>query len=284
MSTLPQNMLKMVDDMPAFPKSVHRILELTSDINCNPKELVQVIEHDPVLILKILKLVNSSYFGLAQKISSINHAVVYVGLNTIKNLALSTATIGMLPRKNKAGFDIDAFLLHSLSTAAIAKLLAKNMNVTGTDLFDFFLVGLLHDVGKIVFAQFMPEEFKKAMAKAKKYGVALRRAEKKIIGADHSEVGYMLGEKWQLAPSLTEAIRDHHFPGGYKGQVSVLTEYLFIANQVSKQKKIGFGGEEQVEPLPAALSKKMGMNLDEIIESLEDLESEVEKALLFVRM
>src|SRR3954463_10475687 len=89
-----------VERMPAFPKSVQRILELTRDINCSPKELVAVIEKDPVIAIKILRIVNSAYFSLPSKITSINQSVVYLGLNTLKNLALNFSTIGMLPRQN----------------------------------------------------------------------------------------------------------------------------------------------------------------------------------------
>ena len=112
--------MNMVERMPAFPISVHRVVELTSDINADPKELVAIIEHDPVLLMRILKLANSPYFRLSQKITSVNHAVVIVGFNTVKNMALSIAAIGVLRLKTTAGFDMEGFLLHSLSTATIA--------------------------------------------------------------------------------------------------------------------------------------------------------------------
>ena len=132
----------MVEKMPAFPMSVHRILEITADINADPKELVSIIEHDPVLIMRMLKLANSPYFRLSQKITSVNHAMVIIGFNTVKNMALSIAAIGILRLKISAGFDLEGFLLHSLSTATIAKLFAKNMRVPPKESFDYFLSGL----------------------------------------------------------------------------------------------------------------------------------------------
>ncbi len=97
MGEIRKDLLEIVEKMPVFPRSVHRVIELTSDINSDPRDLVEVIEHDPILIMKVIKLVNSSYFGLAQKITYVNHAVVYIGINTVKNLALSAATLGVLP-------------------------------------------------------------------------------------------------------------------------------------------------------------------------------------------
>src|SRR5262245_9703103 len=107
-------LLKLVDNMPTFPSSAHRIIELTNDMNCAPKDLVKVIEHDPILTLNVLKLVNSAYFGLAAKVTSVKHAVVYLGINTVKNLALSIAAMGALPSQNELGFNMSNFWWHSL--------------------------------------------------------------------------------------------------------------------------------------------------------------------------
>ena len=93
---LSQKLAAAVDGMPAFPKSVQAILDLTRDVNCTPKDLVQVIDKDPVVTVKILKVVNSAYYSLPKQIASVNHAVVFLGFNTIKNLALGIAAIGML--------------------------------------------------------------------------------------------------------------------------------------------------------------------------------------------
>ena len=86
-----ENIKRMVEAMPAFPRSVHKVLELTSDMNCAPKDIVETIEHDPVMTAKMLKLVNSAFYSLPRKITSMKHAVIYIGINTVKNLALSIA-------------------------------------------------------------------------------------------------------------------------------------------------------------------------------------------------
>jgi HD-like signal output (HDOD) protein len=137
---LSQKLAAAVDGMPAFPKSVQAILDLTRDVNCTPRELVHVIDKDPVLTVKILKVVNSAYYSLPKQITSINHAVVFLGFNTIKNLTLGIAAIGMLPRSNAAGFDVQQYLLHSLATASIAKELCGK--VDGADPMDCFIAGL----------------------------------------------------------------------------------------------------------------------------------------------
>ncbi|MDP2169450.1 MAG: HDOD domain-containing protein, partial [Rhodocyclaceae bacterium] len=97
---LERKLTAAVERMPAFPKSVQVILEMTRDINCLPRNLVGVIEKDPVMTIKILRVINSAYYGLPNKITSVGQSVVYLGINTIKNLALSFAAVGILPRFN----------------------------------------------------------------------------------------------------------------------------------------------------------------------------------------
>ena len=128
--TLNEELIVFVEKMPAFPKSVQRVVQLTSVSDSSAKDIVQVIESDPVMTIKILKVINSPFYGMPQKISSIQRAVVHLGLNTIKNLALSVAAMGVLNPRNKADFNINDFLLHSLTTASICKMLAEKLEVS----------------------------------------------------------------------------------------------------------------------------------------------------------
>ena len=280
MDEIRKDLPAMVEKMPAFTQSVHRVIALTSDINSDPKDLVEVIQHDPILMMKILKLVNSPYFGLAQKISSINHAVVYIGVNTVKNLALSTAVVGVLPRTNAAGFDMDGFLRHSLSTAIIARMLAKKAGVTERDVFDFFLSGLIHDFGKIVFAHFLPHEFKKALTMAKEEGIHLYEAEQRVLTADHTQIGSLLGEKWNLPSHLVACLREHH---GQNQENSLIIAAVSAANQISKELKLGYSGENIIECLPKTISDLFGADMAAMIDYLGDVGAEMEKAMIFIK-
>jgi len=268
-----------VDGMPAFPKSVQKILELTRDVNCSPKDLVQVIDKDPVVTVKVLRVVNSAYYSLPKQITSINHAVVYLGFNTIKNLALSIAAIGMLPASNAAGFDGGQYLLHSLSTAGLAKKLALQLD--DADPMDCFIAGLLHDFGKVVFAQFMPEEFKQALALSQDSKTSLHLALRQIVGTDHAVVGAMLVEKWRFSADLVDTIR-HQYSPDLKDTPMIAC--VFAANQISKKLEFGFGGNPYVEELTPTIEKRLGGSLDELITSLGDLTPLFEEAKIFSKI
>jgi putative nucleotidyltransferase with HDIG domain len=275
-SELNRKISDAVEKMPAFPKSVQKILELTRDINCQPKDLVSVIETDPVMTVKILKVLNSAYYSWPNKITSINRSVVYLGFNTIKNLALSIAAIGVLPRESKAGFDIHSYLLHSLAVAGVARLLCTKVGA-GTDPMDCHIGGLLHDFGKVVFAQFMSEEWAAAMVLSRQQEMPLYLAEKEIIGVDHAVVGALLAEKWQFPKSLADSIRFHH--DGEHSE-SVMSACVFAANQISKRLTMGLDGNA-AEELPPTVAARCGGSLDELVDSLGDVSKIVEEAKLF---
>jgi len=276
---LSQKLAAAVDAMPAFPKSVQKILELTRDVNCSAKDLVQVIDHDPVVMVKILKVVNSAYYALPRKITSINHAVVHLGLNPIKNLALSIAAIGMLPQTSAAGFDSQQYLLHSLSTAGLARKIALRLD--DADPMDCFTAGLLHDFGKAVFAQFMPVEFSQALERSKASGGSLHQSLREVIGVDHTVVGAMLVEKWRFAPALVETIRNQH---GDNLIDTDMVACVFAANQISKKLSFGDGGNPHVEPLTPAMARRLGGNLDPLMEKLGDLTQVFEEARIFAKL
>lgn len=276
---LAKKLAAAVDGMPAFPKSVQRVLELTRDVNSTPKDLVEVIDKDPVLTVKVLKVVNSPYYSLPKQITSVGHSVVFLGFNTIKNLALSIAAIGMLPKTNDAGFDGQQYLLHSLATAAIAKQLA--MKLDDADPMDCFIAGLLHDFGKVVLAQFMPKEFRMALDMSQQQGTSLHLALREIMEVDHAVVGAMLVEKWRFAPKLVETIRHQYGP---ELADSDMIASVFGANQISKHLKFGFAGNQLVEAFPAHIAKRLGGTMEEVIERLGDLKPLFEEAQVFSRI
>jgi len=272
---------RMVEAMPAFPRSVHKVLELTSDVNCAPKDIVETIEHDPVMTAKMLKLVNSAFYSLPRKITSMKHAVIYIGINTVKNLALSIATVGMLPTHNKANFDMSAFLLHSLVTGAIARKLSTFVNKEGFDATDFFVAGLLHDFGKVVFVRAMPETFLQAKQMAEAEDVSLIEAEQCLFGANHSQAGAVLGQQWKFPDALVQAIAEHHQPDVTS---NVLRDCVFVANQICKLKQIGHAGNTQVEPFSSSMIQRFDGDIDGLLDKLGDLQSMIDEAETFASL
>ena len=278
---LERRLTAAVDRMPAFPKSVQTILEMTRNINCLPKSLVGVVEKDPVMTMKILRVINSAYYGLPKKISSVGQSVVYLGMNTIKNLALSFAAVGILPRFNTEGFDIQRYLLHSLTVASVARLLCEKHARGEADPGDCYVAGLLHDFGKVVFAQFMSTEFVLALGMAADRSKPLHVAESEVIGADHAFVGALLAKKWQFGATLVDCIRDHHAADAAPGP---MLDCLRMADAICRKHAFGDGGNPWREDELAQLPARFGTDIESVIASLGDLNKHVEDARTFAQI
>lgn len=270
-----------VERMPAFPKSVQKILELTRNINCLPKELVGVIEKDPVMTMKILRVVNSAYYSLPNKVTSVNQAVVYLGINTVKNLALSFAAVGILPSFNAAGFDTQRYLIHSLTTGVLARQLCQKYGQGQADAGDCYIAGLLHDFGKVVFALFLAPEFSHAMALAEEKNVPLHEAELEVIGVEHGYVGAMLASKWQFAQPLVDCIRQHHVADA---EPNAMLDCLRMADQIARQRGQFIAGTPYREDEMPVAGHRFGADPATVAASLGDIEKIVGEAMAFVEM
>lgn len=279
---LNKKLLSAVEKMPAFPRSVQRILELTRDAACSPKDLVQVIEKDPVITIKVLKVINSAYYSFPKKITAINQCIVYLGFNTVKNLALSIAAVGILPKRSHADFAMDQYLMHSLTTASLAKLLSGRLLGGGVDAMDCYIAGLLHDFGKVVFALFMPEEFSAALAMSRRDNLPLHLAEQHCVGADHTVVGSMLAERWQFAQPLVDCIRHHH---SADAEATGMQASLVLANQIAKLVHFGDSGNPCIEAPTQAQLRLFGVTeLSQLMPSQEALDKVLQEAKLFAQL
>jgi len=276
-----EKLIVLVEKMPAFPRSVQQVVQLTSDINASAKDIVRVIECDPVMTVKVLKAINSSFYGLPQKVTSVQRAVVHIGLNTIKNIALGVAAMGMLNANNKANFNTSNFLLHSLTTASISKMLAERISLPSIECGDCFVAGLLHDFGKVVFAEFMPNEFKLALEKSKEQRLPLHQTELEFIGISHTQAGKMLAEKWGLSEMLIDAIAHHH---NLDHNQNALRDCVFVANQISKHKQFGDSGNSLIADFPNPIVARFGQDLPGICEALGDLEAIKTEAQSFINL
>lgn len=273
-------LMHLVERMPAFPQSVTRVIDLSRNIDCQPKEIVRVIEHDPVMTMKLLKLVNSAFYGLPRQITSINHTVITLGINTVKNMALSIATIGMIQKRTMAHFDTDQFLLHSLVTADLARSLALRIDPASRDATDHFVAGLLHDFGKIVLMQFETARFAMALSRAHAENIPLHVAEALVFGFDHADVGAMLSEQWQLPTQFVLTIGSHHRATDH----SLMADVHFAANQLSKYWSLGNSGNPVVDPLPAAVLQRFSLPIPDLAASIGNPELFAVKAHTIMRL
>jgi len=201
--------LDRIEDLPTLPAVAMEVNKMLLDYDTTIKKLSDTIEKDQAVVSKILKLVNSAFFGLRGKISNISHAIVVLGFNTIRNAVVSISIIDAFSVKEGLdGFDITDFWKHSLAVAVTSKYLAEKTGIHPAD--DCFVAGLLHDMGKIVLLQHFKDLFQKVWQAVKENNLSFYEAEKREIPVDHARIGGHLARKWQLPTALVDAIQYHH--------------------------------------------------------------------------
>jgi putative nucleotidyltransferase with HDIG domain len=197
------------ESLPTLPAVVVRVLEVVLDSESSAKDAAEIVASDPALAAKVLKIVNSPAYGLRQKISTIGHAVAMLGFATLKGLVLSVSVFDeLLEKREPTGLDKALFWQHSLAVGAAAKSIAAE---TGFDLpEEAYVAGLLHDVGKVVMDFTMKEKYAEFIERVKVESlnpIALESAE---LGMGHAEAGGQILARWNLPPTLQQAVRYHH--------------------------------------------------------------------------
>ena len=270
-----------LDKMPSLPTTVGKVIQLANDINSSAKDILAVIQLDPVLTAKVLKLINSAFFALPNKVS-LKQAVVLLGINTIKNLALSSAIIGQMGRNKISikSFDQHRFWEHSLGTGISSKLIWKKIHADSQTSDEFFVAGLVHDIGKLVMALALPVLFSKTIQHAHEKKIPSWEAEAQIIGMDHAEVGSMLAQKWGLHESLINSTRKHHQP---EGESSQLTWVIHLANYYVNLKGYTNYPDSNEKEINEKAFEILGLGKEEIDLLLGSLAEELQNAAIFLQ-
>ncbi|MBW7995269.1 MAG: HDOD domain-containing protein [Candidatus Glassbacteria bacterium] len=270
-----------IEKMPSLPTTVGKIIQLANDINSSAKDILAVIQLDPVVAAKVMRLINSAYYGMPNKVS-LKQAVVLLGINTIKNLALSSAVVNQMGKNKIAikSFDQHRFWEHSLGTAIAARAICKKIGTDPTEVDEFFVSGLIHDLGKVVMALSLPMIYSRALKYGEDNKLSGIVAEKEKVGIDHAEVGSMLGLKWSLDEVLVDSILNHHHPAESS---SKLTWVVHVANCFVSANGYENTGEYDTPVVDPRAFEVIGLERAEIEAELADLAEEIEKASVFLQ-
>jgi HD-like signal output (HDOD) protein len=229
--------VREISQIAMLPEITIRIIELVEDPSSTANDLHNVIANDPALCARILKVVNSSFYGLPGQIGSINRAIVLLGLNAVKNIAIS-ASLAKLFRGGQlsAHFSARDLWTHSVSTATAAKVVAETINVAATD--EAFLAGLVHDLGIMVEMQFDRQKLIAVVEQAAPDAEGAPSgdwlaAEEEHFGATHQDFGRGLATKWKFPKSLVEVVSHHHDPMHLSEESRMLPCLIYVAERVA---------------------------------------------------
>ncbi len=275
---------KSIEDIPSLPLTALKIIRLANDLNSPPQTMLETIKVDPVITGKVLQLINSTYFGLATTITDLRQALVMLGSNTIKNLALTSALLQTLKstKQKDSKLDLDALWLRSLSTAVAAKIIAKTAGFPRLQHDEFFLIGLLHDLGKIFIFQFLADEYLDVLNKCHQTKCPLDNAEMDILSMTAPDIGGLLAEKWQLPPNIQAAIKFNRNPE-LAGNFTKICAVIQVAAYITQEKEIGWSDGIPVGSPPTKALEIIGFTYDKLHEPMTILKDEMENAKNFIQ-
>jgi putative nucleotidyltransferase with HDIG domain len=274
-----------INKMPSLPISVTKVIEICNDPRTSPADLNSVIRIDPVLMGNVMKLINSAYYGLTDQVTSLVRAIIMLGINTVKNLSLSTAILGTLSTKEQfQALNMDGFWRHSLCVGAAAKLIAKHIKVDQKNLESYFIAGLLHDIGKIPLNNKLPEEYLLAISISDRKNQSLVKSETEAMEINHTESGHLIVHSWKLGEEIKDAVVYHHTPEIYEGKNKEIVFAITAANYFSNYFEIGFSGDRYPEKPPQFVFDELNVTIDWFEEIEDSVNAEIDKAKIFLNM
>ena len=201
---------KVVEETRGLPALDSVVVHVMNSVveETSARDLAQIIEKDSSVTARILKVINSAYYGLSGHVSTVSHAVPLLGVQVVKNIVLTFSVRDVFSQSRKQGAEFQKLWEHSFSTAVASRLLAGAANYP--DLEGALVAGLLHDIGVLVFMKNDPEEWREALAESQQGGASLCDVEARRFGITHAELGALLAEKWLLPEILVTPIRHHH--------------------------------------------------------------------------
>ena len=275
-----RKLVERVQGLPTLPSMLNNINQMILNPRTSAKEVAQVISSDPALTSKVLRVVNSSFYGFPNRITTITHAIVILGFNTIKSIVLSSTIFDVFRRTVKPGdFDRTEFWKHSIGCGAGAKVIGRRLNYPMLE--ELFIAGLLHDVGKIVMDQFLPDKFVEVLNLVRAKDILIVEAESQVLGATHADVGAWLFEKWNLSKGLVETTRCHHNPA-LASENPKFAEIIHVADILVRAIRFGNGGDAKIPAISEAAWKSLGLQEGELDDLLTQTAQEIEKAMVFL--
>jgi HD-like signal output (HDOD) protein len=262
--------IQNVSALATLPEVTSRIIQTVEDPKSSAGQLHKIIAHDPSLSARILKVVNSAFYGVSGQVGSVDRAIVLLGMTAVKNIAVA-ASLGQLFRGVKLGAGVSPRDLwnHCIGVGVVARELARV--VTGVNSEEIFLAGLIHDVGILVALQTWPEKLQTVCTTVKNTGAPFCDVERQILGVDHQMLGKGLAEMWKFTQSCQNIAGYHHEPSAAAEVHRPLVTLVKIADTICCQEPNGFTLTARSQEIDEETLSYVGLNqshLDSVKEAM----------------
>jgi HD-like signal output (HDOD) protein len=281
--------LETVQNLPTLPVVISTLRKALLDPNGDARRIAAIIEDDPAMMARILKVVNSALYSAKEPINSLQFAVSRMGFTAISNIALSTSIFSTFPAdKGSSEFSREEFWRHSICVGIAVNVMYERCRNSlskryGQDL--LHLAGLLHDIGKIVWDQVYRPQFTRAVRLSRNNSKPLLEMEGQLIGCDHAQVGAWLGLQWNMATEILQTVRWHHDPMKADVEYRELVMLCHVANYICNNEKIGDGGDTASPSFQHEVWTALGLtvrDISDIVDQVQEKSKESEVLMSFV--
>lgn len=267
-----ESIVEAVNDLPAFPHVVVKVMELSEDPDATAQDISNVLNQDQAMTARVLKLANSAFYGFPRRIGTVSDAIIYLGFKTIRSIVMAVSVSDILSREIE-GYALEHGELwkHSQCSAIAARLTARKAKFGLLDL--AYTAALLHDIGKVILNNFMKEAYHEVVARVSGENTSFIETENEILDFNHAMVGARVAEKWNLPPELVEAIAMHHHPENAEINKR-LTAIVHLADAICVMMGIGIGIDGMLYPVSEEAMKLLGFteaDIENIISELVDV-------------
>ncbi|MBI1826414.1 MAG: HDOD domain-containing protein [Planctomycetes bacterium] len=280
--TVVDKAIASIGDIATLPEVTVKIIGIVEDPKSTARDLHEVIKNDPALSVKVLKVVNSAFYGLPGQVASVDRAIILLGLSAVKNIAIA-ASIARLFKGKRISDQFSAADLwrHSLAVAVLARAIGKAApHAVMPD--ELFVAGLIHDIGTLIERQSYPDHFAEAIRSCSENGRNFLEIERELIGADHQAFGVGLTTKWKFPRHLRAAVGFHHNPDAVSAELKNIASVIHIADVMACQEKVGFYLTSQNDQIAPAIIESLGIPqaaIDEIRAALPEHLADAEATL-----
>ena len=271
--------LREIKGLPTLPHIYQAVSQLAVDPETSAAKMARAIQGDPSISAKILGLVNSPYYGLSGKVGTITHAVALLGFKTLQNVVLSASIVDLFKAKDAGSLDLDAFWRHSVAVACTARLIARTVGLADSE--SHFVIGLLHDIGKLVESQFLGAPFREALARTGP-GKPLHEAEREVLGFSHDLTGRKVLERWRLPEGICHAVGTHHAPSVDLPRIREVAP-VHVADILCIAAGMGSGGNPCVPPIDHAAWDALALRVDALEALLDHAQREAEETYALLK-
>jgi len=271
-AALPPHLVKALSSLTqisSLPEITTHIVEVVEDAFSTASELHEIIRHDPALAAKILKVVNSAFYGLPAQIGSLDRAIVMLGLSAIKNIALAASLSRLFrPGTISAHFVARDLWTHCVGVGVCARMLIESKHGQSEEA---FVAGLVHDMGLLVEYQLFPDKLKTVADQCEDSSEAFCDLEQSIIGADHQAFGAAIAARWKFPPALRYTIAYHHSPTVLKPEFQKLATLIFVADTICCQNRVGFWLTGRLQTVSEDMLAMIGVTQQHVQQIVEEL-------------